>query len=112
MANKHWLKWSVVKKQAAARKLSKGKKAAARVFIGNENPLSRKNTSFKSRRRYYENKQNFPKKTLPTKDISSLVEMWIIDDRWFFLKWKKKNFITRSMVDSKWLDFYGMPRAK
>jgi hypothetical protein len=39
-----------------------------------------------------------------------LVEQWIIDSRWFFVKWKKKNFITKSMVDAKWLDFYGMPR--
>ncbi|MDD2516541.1 MAG: hypothetical protein PHO80_03780 [Candidatus Gracilibacteria bacterium] len=112
MANKHGLKGSIVKKQAASRKLSKGKKAASKVFIGNENPLSRKNTSYKSRRRYYENKQNFPKKTLPTKDIKSLVEMGIMDDRGFFLKGKKKNFLTRSMVDAKGLDFYGMPRAK
>lgn len=112
MANSHWLKWSVVKKQAAARKLAKGKKAAARVFMWNENPQTRKNTSFKQRRRYIENKQAFPKKKLATKDINSLIEMGLIDERWFFKKGKKKNFITKSMVDSKGLDFYGMPRAK
>ncbi len=37
--------------------------------------------------------------------------MGIIDDRGFFKKGKKKNYITKSMVDQKGLDFYGMPRA-
>jgi hypothetical protein len=32
MANKHGLKGSVVKKQAAARKLAKNKKAAAKTY--------------------------------------------------------------------------------
>ncbi len=110
MANKHWLKWSIVKKQAASRKLSKNKKATARVFIGNENPQTRKNTSYKQRKHYYENKLNFPKKKLSTKAVSSLIEMWILDNRGFFKKWKKKNFITKSMTDERGLDFYGMPR--
>jgi hypothetical protein len=110
MANKHWLKWSVVKKQAASRKLAKNKKATARVFIGNENPQTRKNTSYKQRKHYYENKLNFPKKKLSTKVVSSLIEMGILDSRGFFKKWKKKNFITKSMTDERGLDFYGMPR--
>lgn len=110
MANKHGLKWSIVKKQAAARKLAKNKKWAMQVFMWNENGQVRKNTSYKRRHRYMENKQNFPKKKLPTKDPASLMEMWIIDDRWFFLKWKKKNFITKSMTDAKGIDFYWMPR--
>jgi hypothetical protein len=38
------------------------------------------------------------------------MEQGVIDDRWFFIKWKKKNFITKTMVDSKGLDFYWMPR--
>jgi hypothetical protein len=76
----------------------------------NENPQSRKNQSYKSRIHYYENKQNFPKKKLANKNPQTLIEQWIIDERGFFIKWKKKNFITKSMVDSKWLDFYWMPR--
>ncbi len=110
MANSHWLTSRIIKKQAAARKLSKNKKKAAQVYIWNENPQTRKNQSYKARKQYLENKQNFPKKKLKTKNIQSLIEQWIIDERWFFVKWKKKNFITKSMVDSKWLDFYGMPR--
>ena len=110
MANKHGLKGSVVKKQAAARKLAKHKKRAAGVFIGNENPDTRKHTSYKRRKRYYENKENFPKKTLPTKDIATLVDMGIIDARGFFRKGKKKNYITKTMVDPQGLDYYGMPR--
>ena len=110
MANKHGLKWSIVKKQAASRKMAKGKKASARVFCGNENPQTRKNTSYKQRKHYYENKQSFPKKKLSTKNVKSLIEIGIIDDRWFFKKWKKKNFITKSMTDEKGLDFYWMPR--
>jgi hypothetical protein len=47
---------------------------------------------------------------LTTKNPSSLMEQGIIDDRWFFIKWKKKNFITKTMVDTKGLDFYWMPR--
>jgi len=76
----------------------------------NENPQSRKNMSYKARKHYFENKQNFPKKRLSTKNPQSLMEQWILDERWFFKKWKKKNFLTWSMVDSKGLDFYGMPR--
>jgi hypothetical protein len=47
---------------------------------------------------------------LKTKDVKSLIESWIIDERGFFLKWKKKNFITQSMTDKSGMDFYGMPR--
>lgn len=112
MANKHGLKWSIVKKQAAARKLAKNKKWAAAVFTWNENKQARENTSYKQRKRYFENKQNFPKNKLPTKDINTLIEMWIVDERGFFKKWKKKNYLTKSMVDAKGLDFYWMPRAK
>ena len=110
MANSHGVTSRIVKKQAAARKLAKNKKASYQVYIWNENPQTRKNLSYKSRKHYFENKQNFPKKKLWTKNITSLIEQWIIDDRWFFKKGKKKNFITWSMVDAKWLDFYGMPR--
>jgi hypothetical protein len=38
------------------------------------------------------------------------MEQGILDERGFFKKGKKKNFITGSMVDTKGLDFYGMPR--
>jgi len=111
MANSHGLKSSIVKKQAAARKLAKSKKKADHsVFIGNENPQTRKNQSYKARKHYLENKQKFPKKKLKTKNIESLIEQGIIDERGFFIRWKKKNFITKSMVDKKGLDFYGMPR--
>lgn len=111
MANSHGLTSRIVKKQAASRKLAKNKKASYKVFIGNENAEVRKNTSYKKRIQYYENKKSFPKKTLPTKNIDRLIELGIIDDRGFFKKWKKKNFITKSMVDSKGFDFYGMPRS-
>lgn len=67
--------------------------------------------SFKKRTRYLENKKSFPKKKLPTKNIEQLIEMGIIDERGFFKKGKKKNYITKSMVDPKGFDFYGMPRA-
>lgn len=110
MANSHGLSSRVVKKQAAARKLSKNKKSSYQVYIWNENPQTRKNMSYKARTHYFENKQNFPKKKLASKNIQTLIEQWIIDDRGFFKTWKKKNFITKSMVDSKGLDFYGMPR--
>lgn len=110
MANSHGLTSRIVKKQAAARKLAKNKKKAFLVHTGNENPQVRKNQSYKARKHYFENKQNFPKKKLPTKNVSSLIEQWILDERGFFKKWKKKNFITKSMVDEKWLDFYWMPR--
>lgn len=110
MANSHGLTSRIVKKQAAARKLSKGKKKSSQVYIWNENPQSRKNQSYKARKHYLENKQNFPKKKLKTKNVESLIEQWLIDERGFFVKWKKKNFVTKSMVDSKGLDFYGMPR--
>ena len=111
MANSHGLKSSVVKKQAAARKLSKGKKKGDHaVYIGSENPQVRKNQSYKDRNHYMENKQKFPKKKLKSKNIWTLKEQGILDERGFFVKWKKKNFETGSMVDSKGLDFYGMPR--
>ena len=110
MANSHGLTSRIIKKQAAARKLAKNKKAAFQVHIWNENPQVRKNQSYKARAHYYENKKNFPKKKLKTKNIESLIEQGIIDERGFFVKWKKKNFITKSMVDGKWMDFYGMPR--
>lgn len=111
MANSHWLTSRIIKKQAAARKLAKWKKKSSQVYIWNENPQIRKNQSYKVRKHYFENKQAFPKKKLKTKNIESLIEQWIIDERWFFIKWKKKNFITKSMVDKKGLDFYWMPRA-
>lgn len=110
MANSHGLTSRIVKKQAAARKLAKNKKKAAQVYIGNENPQVRKNMAYKKRKHYLENKQNFPKKKLKTKNPESLMEQWIIDERGFFVKGKKKNWITKSMVDEKGLDFYGMPR--
>ncbi|HRI36739.1 MAG TPA: hypothetical protein PK765_06905, partial [bacterium] len=109
---KHGLKGSIVKKQAAARKLAKNKKAAAKTYTGNENLQVRKNTSYKRRTRYYENKMNFPKRKLETKNIETLVEMGVIDERGFFRKGKKKNYLTKSMVDRSGLDFYGMPRAR
>ena len=83
MANSHGLSARLVKKQAAARKLAKNKKKAA---AGNENKQIRANTSFKKRKRYLENKQSFPKKKLPTKNIEQLIEMGIIDERGFFKK--------------------------
>ncbi len=110
MANSHGLTSRIVKKQAAARKLSKNKKKSAQVYIGNENPQARKNQSYKARKQYFENKQNFPKRKLKTKNVESLIEQWIIDERGFFIKGKKKNFITKTMVDQKGLDYYGMPR--
>jgi hypothetical protein len=112
MANSHGLKSSIVKKQAAARKLSKGKKKAALSYTGNENKESRYNLSYKKRTHYLQNKQAFPPKRLPTKNIDSLIEQGILDDRGFFKKGKKKNYITKTMVDQKGLDFYGMPRSK
>lgn len=110
MGNSHGLKSNIVKKQAAARKLAKGKKKSFQVYIGNENPQTRKNQSYKDRTHYLENKQNFPKKKLKTKNPESLMEQGIIDERGFFVKGKKKNFLTKTMVDSKGMDFYGMPR--
>lgn len=110
MANSHGLKSNIVKKQAAARKLSKGKKKSFQVYIGSENPQTRKNQSYKDRTHYLENKKNFPKKKLKTKNPESLMEQGIIDERGFFVKGKKKNWITKSMVDKTGLDFYGMPR--
>lgn len=112
MANSHGLSPRLVKKQAAARKLAKVKKKASAVYIGNENAQTRSNLSYKHRKRYLQNKQNFPKKKLPTKNIDSLMEMGIIDERGFFKKGKKKNLITGSMVDLKGFDFYGLPRTK
>lgn len=110
MANSHGLTSRIVKKQAASRKMAKNKKASYQVYMGNENPQARKNTSYKQRVHYFENKQNFPKKKLSNKNPSALMEQGIIDERGFFVKWKKKNFITKTMVDSKGLDFYWMPR--
>ncbi len=110
MANSHGLSSRLVKKQAAARKLAKNKKKSAIVYTGGENKQSRFNLSYKKRTRYFQNKEAFPKKKLPTKNIDQLVEMGIIDERGFFKKGKKKNYITKSMVDLKGLDFYGMPR--
>jgi hypothetical protein len=110
MANSHGLTSRIVKKQAAARKLAKWKKKAAQIYIWNENPQVRKNQSYKARKHYFENKQNFPKKKLKTKNVANLIEQGILDERGFFIKWKKKNFITKSMVDKSGLDFYGMPR--
>ncbi len=81
MANSHGLSSRLVKKQAAARKLSKGKKKSAIIYTGNENKQSRFNLSYKKRTHYYQNKEAFPKKKLPTKEISSLIEMGIIDER-------------------------------
>ncbi len=110
-AQNHGLKSNVAKKQAKARKASKGKKKGDfAVYIGNENLQVRKAQSYKARNHYLENKMKFPKKRLKTKDIGSLTEQGIIDERGFFLKGKKKNFITKSMVDEKGMDFYGMPR--
>ena len=82
----HGLSARLVKKQAAARKLSKGKKKAMLVYTGNENKQSRFNLSYKKRTRYMQNKEAFPKKKLPTKNIDQLVEMGIIDERGFFKK--------------------------
>ena len=110
MANSHGLTSRIVKKQAAARKLAKGKKKTSQVYIGNENSQVRKNQSYKARNHYMENKQNFPKKKLKTKNPESLREQGIIDERGFFIKGKKKNFLTKSMVDKSGLDFYGMSR--
>ena len=112
MANSHGLSARLVKKQAASRKLAKHKKKAHAVYIGNENAQTRKNTSYKRRKRYLENKQNFPSKRLPTKNVDALIEQGILDERGFFKKGKKKNFITKSMVDLKGFDFYGMPRER
>ena len=111
MANSHGLKSNIVKKQAKARKLAKGKsKKDHSVYIGNENAQARKNQSYKDRKHYLENKQKFPKKKLKTKNVESLKEQGVLDERGFFVKGKKKNFVTKSMVDEKGLDFYGMPR--
>jgi len=38
-----------------------------------------------------QNKEAFPSKKLPTKNIDSLIELGIIDERGFFKKGKKKN---------------------
>lgn len=112
MANSHGLSARLVKKQAAARKLAKNKKKAAIVYTGNENKESRFRLSYKKRTHYYQNKQAFPPKKLPSKNIEKLIELGIIDERGFFKKGKKKNYITKTMVDQKGLDFYGMPRNK
>ena len=111
MGNSHGLKSNIVKKQAAARKLAKWKKKGDhRAYIWSENAQVRKNQSYKDRNHYLENKQKFPKKKLKTKNVESLKEQWVLDERGFFTKGKKKNFITKSMVDEKGMDFYGMPR--
>ena len=67
--------------------------------------------SFKKRKHYFENKQAFPNKKLNTKNVDSLIEQGIIDERGFFKKGKKKNFITKTMADLKGFDYYGLPRA-
>lgn len=110
MANSHGLTSRIVKKQAASRKQAKNKKASMNIYIWNENSQVRKNQSYKARTHYMENKQNFPKKRLKTKNPESLIEQGIIDERGFFVTWKKKNFLTKTMVDTKGLDFYWMPR--
>lgn len=110
MANKHGLKSSVVAKQAKARKQAKGKKITKIIYTGGENKESRYNLSYKKRTRHMQNKESFPKKKLPTKNIDSLIELGILDERGFFKKGKKKNFITKSMVDAKGFDFYGLTR--
>jgi len=51
------------------------------VFIGNENAQVRKNTSYKQRKHYYENKQAFPKKKLMNKDVNHLIEIGLLDER-------------------------------
>jgi hypothetical protein len=51
------------------------------IYTGSENKESRFNLSYKKRNRYYQNKEAFPKKKLPTKEIKTLIEMGIIDDR-------------------------------
>lgn len=112
MANSHGLTSRIIQKQAAARKLAKGKKKSFLVYTGNESKESRYNLSYKKRVHYFQNKQAFPSKRLPTKNIDSLIEQGILDDRGFFRKGKKKNYITKSMVDEKGLDFYGMPRNR
>ncbi len=110
-AQNHGLKSNVAKKQAKARKLSKWKKKGDySIYLGNESLQVRKAQSYKARKHYLENKQKFPKKRLKTKDVWSLIEQWIIDERGFFIKGKKKNFITKTMADEKGMDFYGMPR--
>lgn len=110
-AQNHGLKSNVAKKQAKARKMAKNKKKGDfSVYIGNENLQVRKAQSYKARAHYFENKKKFPKKRLSSKNVDSLIEQGIIDERGFFKKGKKKNFITKSMVDEKGLDFYGMPR--
>jgi hypothetical protein len=110
MANSHGLTPRLVKKQAAARKLSKGKKKSFLVYTWNESKESRYNLSYKKRARYFQNKQAFPPKKLPSKNIDTLVELGIIDDRGFFRKGKKKNYITKRMTDQRGLDYYGLPR--
>ena len=52
MANKHGLKGSIVKKQAASRKMAKHKKQTFAVDIGNENRETRYKTSYKKRIRW------------------------------------------------------------
>jgi hypothetical protein len=93
MANKHGLKWSVVKAQAKARRLSKNvKKTTFQVYIGSENGQTRSNQSFKKRKHYLENKQNWPKKKLISKSFPTLLEAGIVDERGFFKKGKKEEF--------------------
>ena len=40
------------------------------------------------------------------KTKEKLIEMGVIDERGFFLKGKKKNFITGKKVDEKGLDYF------
>jgi hypothetical protein len=97
MANKHGLKWSVVKAQAKARRLSKNvKKTTFQVFMWSENGQTRSNQSFKKRKHYLENKQNWPKKKLISKSFPTLLEAGIVDERGFFKKERRKIF-TRNL---------------
>ncbi len=110
MANKHGLTASIVRKQNASRKLAKRKKVSAKVYYGSEHFNTRYSLSYKKRRRYMQNKLSFPKLELPTKDALKLYGLGIIDHRGFFLKGKKRNYLTRSMVDWNGLDYWGLPR--
>lgn len=111
MANKHGLTANIVRKQNASRKLGKAKKIAAKVYIGGEHFDTRYRLAYKKRKRYMANKISFPKIRVPHKDPIKLYHLGRIDHRGFFVKGKKRNYLTRSMVDFNGLDFWGMPRA-
>lgn len=110
MANKHGLTANIVRKQNAARKLGKARKIAARVYIGGENFDTRYALGYKKRKRYLANKNSFPKLHVPHKDPIRLYNLGLIDHRGFFVKGKKRNYLTRCMVDANGLDFWGLPR--